>query len=752
MAAALVLCCLPTWTGCRRRAPAPAPPSRRVLLVGVDGADWSAIDPLVAAGRLPAFARLRAAGRTATLVATPPLVSPILWTTIATGRHPDDHGVLDFMVDLPSGGQGPVGSMQRRTPALWSLFSAHGRRVAVVGWWATWPAEDVRGTIVSDQLAPQLTRPDPALSADVIAPAATAPVLLPLLVRPEAVSLEDLQRYVSLSDAGRREALEAAGQAPSRFYANRVAHLAAVVAGTRTYVAMAEKLLRDEKPDLAAVYLEPVDTLSHLFVRQPQGARAIEQAYADVDGALLRLAAAVPPDTWVIVCSDHGFHGPSAGIAEDPADLAGPATAWHRPYGIAAAAEARELLQAGGPAAPPSTAPATLVTPLDLAPTVLHAAGLPVEAAMAGAPARLLLPLDRAALTPARSAQTAVAAPRARAAPAAAIDESALARLQALGYVGSRPSSLARQNLGESLFRRGAFDAAARAFRSATEAQPGSLGAWLWLARAEHAQGRTHEALQAWSAALRLPGGPEAALVPAVDAAVAAGRAADAERMIAASGAAPAAPRQTARAIVASARGQARAALDALRGALRADPLSFDAAFRLFELLHRAGRAREALPPLERAAAAAPGSARHAALLGEALLAAGEAATAERHLRHALDLAPDGVAVRLDLARAQLAQRRAADALATAQPAPPSAQRSILLGAAYAGQSRWSDAAGEYLQALASGPPTPEVLNGLGWALHKQGRQREAADALRRSLALRADQPHIRQLLGTLGS
>ena len=112
---------------------APAEGARPVILIGLDGADWQAIEPLAAAGRLPAFARLLAAGRTGVMRATPPLLSPILWTTIATGRRPEDHQVLDFMVDLPSGGQAPVGVAQRRVEALWTIASARGRRVAVVG-------------------------------------------------------------------------------------------------------------------------------------------------------------------------------------------------------------------------------------------------------------------------------------------------------------------------------------------------------------------------------------------------------------------------------------------------------------------------------------------------------------------------------------------------------------------------------------------------------------------------------------------
>jgi tetratricopeptide (TPR) repeat protein len=733
--------------------PSPATGGRRVLLVGLDAADWAAIDPLVAAGRLPTFARLRAAGHAATLVATPPLLSPIIWTTIATGRPADEHGVLDFMVDLPGGGQGPVGSIHRKTAALWTLFSSRGRSVAVVGWWATWPAEDVRGTVVSDQLAPQLVRPDATLDAGLVSPASVGPRLLPLVVRAPDVPVDDLRRFVPVSDPDYRAALQQENASASRLYANRIAHLAAVVAGTRTHFAIAERLLRDERPDLTLVYLEAVDTVSHLFVKDAaHGRQAIEQAYVAVDDALGRLAAAASPDTWVVVCSDHGFHPATAGLTEDPAALAGPASAWHRPYGIAAAAEARALSADRPPAAtaPPAT---TRLAPLDVAPTVLHAAGMPVDASMTGRVVTELVPPERAAAPPMRAAYS-IPSPSPRAEPRApGVDAAALSRLQALGYIGSRPSSLARQNLGEVLYRRGRLDAAERAFRRTVEAQPRNLGAWLWLARTQQAQGRTRDALQSWSEAVRLPEGPQAALLPALDAAIAAGLTAEAQRLVTAvTPTAPAAVLHTARAVLATARGGAAEAERELRIALRSDPSSFDALFRLFDLLHRQGRSGEALPPLRRAAAALPGSPRHAALLGEALLATGDAEAAGQQLTVALDLAPDSDAVRLDLARAQLAVKDSAGALATLQTASPSPDRSILMGAACAATGRWSESAAHYRDALGAGAATPELLNGLGWALHKQGRNGEAAEALRRSLALRADQPPIRELLRALGS
>jgi tetratricopeptide (TPR) repeat protein len=759
LAVAVLVAVLAACSAGRRETPASGgagPGGRRVLLVGLDAADWAVIDPLVAAGRLPTFARLRGAGRTATLVSTPPLLSPIIWTTIATGRPPDEHGVLDFMVDLPGGGQAPVGSIHRKTPALWTLFSARGRRVAVVGWWATWPAEDVRGTIVSDALAPQLTRPEAAVDAGLLSPARAGARLLPLLVRPDQVELEALQRFVPVTAAERQRALEAARASSSRLYTNRIAHLAAVAAGTRTHVAMAERLLREEQPDFTGVYLEAIDTVSHLFVKDAaHGRQAIEQAYVEMDAALRRLAAAAAPETWVIVCSDHGFHPATAGLTEDPAALAGPASAWHRPYGIAAAAEARVLAGAAAGAAPAGNRRTGNVTPMDIAPTVLHAAGLPVDTAMTGHVVALLVPPERAASPPVRVAYAVPSPSSAQATEphAAAIDAAALARLQALGYVGSRPSSLAQQNLGEVLYRRGRFDAAERALRSAVEAQPQNLGAWLWLARTQQAQGRTPEAIRSWTEALRLPEGPQSALLPAMEAALGAGLVSEAERLLAAAGAtAPPSLIHTARAMLASARGGAAEAQRELRAALSTDPTFFDALFRLFDVLSRQRRAAEAVPLLRRAAAAVPASPRHAALLGEALLASGDAEGARRQLTAALDLAPDSAEVRQDLARAQLAAGQAAEALATLQPLPASRDRSILLGVACAAAGRWSEAAAHYKEALGAGTETPELLNGLGWALHKQGRNAEAADALRRSLSLRADQPQIRQLLGTIGS
>ena len=82
-----------------------------------------------------------------------PLLSPVVWTTIATGKGPDQHRIGHFVAVNEKGDQLPVTSAMRKVKAVWNILSDAGRRVAVLGWWATWPSEKVNGAMVSDHFA-----------------------------------------------------------------------------------------------------------------------------------------------------------------------------------------------------------------------------------------------------------------------------------------------------------------------------------------------------------------------------------------------------------------------------------------------------------------------------------------------------------------------------------------------------------------------------------------------------------------------
>ena len=78
------------------------PPAQRVILVGIDGADWKVIDPLIAEGRLPNLARMKSEGASGPLISHEPIFSPVVWATISTGKLPEKHGIHTFTAPLVS--------------------------------------------------------------------------------------------------------------------------------------------------------------------------------------------------------------------------------------------------------------------------------------------------------------------------------------------------------------------------------------------------------------------------------------------------------------------------------------------------------------------------------------------------------------------------------------------------------------------------------------------------------------------------
>ncbi len=111
-------------------AAGPAPSAlARVILVGLDGASWNVIDPMVAAGELPNLAAIAREGVTAELETVEPVTSPVVWTSIATGRSPEHHGVTDFFTT----------AARIRTPTIFERLAAQGHRVGLYDYLMTWP-------------------------------------------------------------------------------------------------------------------------------------------------------------------------------------------------------------------------------------------------------------------------------------------------------------------------------------------------------------------------------------------------------------------------------------------------------------------------------------------------------------------------------------------------------------------------------------------------------------------------------------
>ena len=129
------------FASCR---PRPAVENTKLLVVGWDGATFSQIDPLVSEDRLPEMASLRAQGTSAVLRSMEPMFSPLLWTTMATGKTPDEHGVRGFSVH----------ASDVSTPRFWDLVEDSGDGIGIYKWLVTYPPRSVKGFIVPAWLAP----------------------------------------------------------------------------------------------------------------------------------------------------------------------------------------------------------------------------------------------------------------------------------------------------------------------------------------------------------------------------------------------------------------------------------------------------------------------------------------------------------------------------------------------------------------------------------------------------------------------
>ncbi len=145
---ALLLSATTLLTGCGTKDP-----GEELWIIGLDGADWDQLEPMIARGELPNLAKLKNEGASGILLSDTPMMSPILWTSISTGKTPELHGVTWFMTEAPDGSKIPISSEEQRVRTFWNIASEAGLSCCITGWWATWPAEPINGYLVSDAIS-----------------------------------------------------------------------------------------------------------------------------------------------------------------------------------------------------------------------------------------------------------------------------------------------------------------------------------------------------------------------------------------------------------------------------------------------------------------------------------------------------------------------------------------------------------------------------------------------------------------------
>ncbi len=412
----------------------------RVLVVGVDAGEWDVLGPLLDQGKCTNFARVRAQGAAGKLRSIVPLTrSPVIWTTIATGKGPEKHGIQDFFMrtgmrqagedppdDAPvkprTSGKPMTSNLWKARP-VWDILGGLGRTVGVIGWWITWPAQPVNGVVVTDYV--QYSFGEPRSGPRSVYPDSLASMVERLRTKPENVSWAELFQFVAPFDTTNNA---------TRARRDELIHdVKWIYAADMTFYRVGLELYRQNRSDFFAVYFRGVDELCHLYWdadsfndRHDIHATKEELAwmkplipnyYIFTDRMLGDFLKEAGRNTDVIVCSDHGFGGGGQGVRA------------HKPDGI--------IFMMGPHVVKGGTI--TGATVFDVTPTILAMFGLPTAQDMDGRPIATGLKPDlvqrMARETRLPTYETARAERKGEEPLRSPVDEELRERLRSLGYI-----------------------------------------------------------------------------------------------------------------------------------------------------------------------------------------------------------------------------------------------------------------------------------------------------------------------------
>lgn len=456
-------------------ADVPEEPLRRIVCIGVDGGDWQIINPMIEEGLLPNFERFVREGATGSLRSMEPMLSPLLWTTMATGKMPEEHGILNFtVVDPKTGTKIPITRLYRKVDAFWNMMSDYGRTVDIIGWLATYPAERINGAMVSDRtgyLAFASTGPSDTPSG-AISPEELHGEIMDLVVKGGGISYEEMKRFMHIDEA------EFENNRSDTFDPdNPINNMILIYAAAKSYRNVTLHLLERGQPDFLAVYFEFVDAVGHLFmpyapprmesVSEEDHRRfkdAMKEAYIYQDRIMGEIMERSGPGTVFMFVSDHGFKSGDSRLLKAGAGITGGhAAEWHQIEGIIG-------LLGDGILRGHRIADASIV---DVAPTILALAGFPKVLDMPGeAPTSAFNTSLRGSLNRNSVATLERTRPDETVAHSQGeVDEAMMKKLEALGYLTpDNPNAL--NNLGLRYQEEGEHEKAIEQFEKALELQP----------------------------------------------------------------------------------------------------------------------------------------------------------------------------------------------------------------------------------------------------------------------------------------
>lgn len=233
---------------------------KRLFLLGLDGATWDLISPLIKKDLLPNFKKIRENGVWGILKSPNPPLTPPAWTSISTGLNPGKHNIFSFTKPKKDYKQEIVLSNKKKVKALWDSFEE--KKKIVVNWPMTFPAKKINGIMISGMLTPSkksnFTYPE------------TFKHKIPEDYKIEPENEDNFKDIIDTFDSQKK---------------------------------LIEKLIKSEW-DMFFYVVRTTDSLQHFFYND---SKKIETLYRKVDRLLELILNSIDDETLLVLVSDHGF-------------------------------------------------------------------------------------------------------------------------------------------------------------------------------------------------------------------------------------------------------------------------------------------------------------------------------------------------------------------------------------------------------------------------------------------------------------
>lgn len=263
--------------------------TKRAVIIGLDGATFDIIDPMIERGRLPNLKRLIDEGVSGPLRSTLHPNSFPGWASCTTGTSEGRHGVYSpFIKEAGVYDFRAMSALDIKTKTIWELLTERNRRVGVVNVPTTYPTVPVNGFLVTGMLTPTL---DSQFTYPQELKAALMSAVPDYLIEPHRNTnkAEKAAEFRRCLDA-RRRALN---------------YLLRENAATAEwdFLMVVYSILDRTQHDFWA----DMDQSHHKHNAQGQFQGFIEEMYERADAAVGELLKLIPAGTPILVCSDHGF-------------------------------------------------------------------------------------------------------------------------------------------------------------------------------------------------------------------------------------------------------------------------------------------------------------------------------------------------------------------------------------------------------------------------------------------------------------